>query len=137
MRATRVRLRGGDGFAVTGLVAAPFVTLMAWLATRWPDRWVPDCALKSLTGLPCPTCGAFRAAEAWRSGNWLQALRLQPLLVCAAAGLWVLFAFTLIALLTCRWRPALTLSRAESRRLWLAGGGLVLLQWAFLLWDGR
>jgi hypothetical protein len=45
---------------------------------------LPLCPLRSLTGLPCPTCGATRAAEAMLGGHVLDAVLYNPLVTLAA-----------------------------------------------------
>lgn len=60
-----------------GGVAVALVAL-APLATRLAEG-VPRCVLKSLSGLPCPTCGTTRAAVALARFDILEALALNPL----------------------------------------------------------
>jgi hypothetical protein len=43
------------------------------------------CIFRSLTGVPCPTCGATRAATAFLGGNLIAAFTANPL--AAAMGL--------------------------------------------------
>ena len=45
--------------------------------------WLPACPLHTMTGIPCPTCGATRAALSLARGEWLAALTVNPL---AAVG---------------------------------------------------
>jgi hypothetical protein len=48
------------------------------LGLPWPQSW-----FRRLTGLPCPTCGATRCALALAHGDFLGALRRNPLMfVC-------------------------------------------------------
>jgi hypothetical protein len=48
-------------------------------------RYSPDCWLRSLTGVPCATCGSTHAAVALAEGRWLDALGANPLAAVAAA----------------------------------------------------
>jgi hypothetical protein len=50
-----------------------------------PIRWA--CALKSRTGLPCPTCGMSRSLALSLHGEWARAWRLMPAGPVALAGL--------------------------------------------------
>jgi len=50
--------------------------LGAWLSLGLPT---PRCAFRSLTGLPCPTCGATRAAWQFLHGHFLSSLFFNPL----------------------------------------------------------
>jgi hypothetical protein len=46
-----------------------------------------DCPFRTLTGIPCPTCGGTRASLALLDGRLIDALRLNPLVT---AG-WLVF----------------------------------------------
>ena len=50
-----------------------------------PIRWA--CALKTRTGLPCPTCGMTRSLVLSLHGEWARAWRLMPAGPVALAGL--------------------------------------------------
>jgi hypothetical protein len=52
------------------------IILAAWLSLGLPT---PRCAFRSLTGLPCPTCGATRAAWQFLHGHFLASLLFNPL----------------------------------------------------------
>jgi hypothetical protein len=74
--------------AVAALVFIYFKPLV-WL--------LPDCVFHSLSGFPCPACGCTRAFSALIDGDFLGAIRLQPLFVavclfCAARGVRALLA---------------------------------------------
>ena len=62
---------------VWALAAASAVSL-APLLRAWSGL-LPPCPLHVLTGLPCPTCGATRAALRLADGHGLQALAINPL----------------------------------------------------------
>ncbi len=53
-----------------------------WLAAAPILR---PCVFRSVTGIPCPTCGTTRAATAFLDGNFLAAFAANPL--AAAVGL--------------------------------------------------
>lgn len=46
----------------------------------------PLCLFRRLTGYPCPTCGATRMGLALLRGQWLEALRLNPLVFALVFG---------------------------------------------------
>ena len=58
---------------------------------------LPRCPLRSLAGLPCPTCGATRAAEAMLGGHVLDAVLYNPLVTLAA------LAFLVVGLAAPAW----------------------------------
>ncbi len=90
---------------------------------------MPTCAFRLLTGVPCPTCGATRAVLAAGQTRFLDALLYNPLLtVAAVAGLgWLVlrlgFGRTIQLALAPRGRVI----------LWIAAGGLVALNWAYVI----
>ena len=70
-----------------------------------PIRWA--CALKSRTGLPCPTCGMTRSLVLSLHGEWARAWRLMPAAPVALAGLLALGAALLaLAVVQRRGAPA-------------------------------
>lgn len=75
-----------------GAVAAALAALSP-LAPRLAAG-LPDCLFKQLTGLPCPTCGATRAALALARFDFAAAFAVSPL---AAAGWSLLVAGGLAA----------------------------------------
>jgi hypothetical protein len=92
----------------------------------------PTCALRLLTGIPCPFCGGIRALEAAARFDWWQALALNPLAFLLGVGvtLWFgawaadrLFQTGVLARLT-SWRQ--TLFRP---RLLVA---ILVLNWIYL-----
>lgn len=83
------------------LVVAGAGALLALTTPYWPllASLLPPCPFRTLTGIPCPTCGSTRALLALARGHLLEALASNPLLTAgagaipAALGFWaVLFA---------------------------------------------
>jgi hypothetical protein len=72
------------GVSVSALVAS-----VVWFALHLP--W-PGCTFHALTGLPCVTCGATRAAIQFLHGHLVAAWILNPL-VSAGLGALALFDF--------------------------------------------
>jgi hypothetical protein len=68
-----------------GGVALALVLLSPWASVFQDSLWA--CTFKSLTGLPCPTCGTVRAAVALAGLDVVGALRSYPL---PALG-WIFF----------------------------------------------
>jgi len=137
MRFERRAPRWDDGYALAGLYFFPLLALAALAAARLPPSRLPRCGLKRLTGIPCPTCGAWRAACALADGDLAGAWRCQPLLVGVGA---VLAATCLYAVFTALFRrPRLfpVLSRRERRFLWWLAAALAALNWVYLTADGR
>ena len=102
-----------------------------WLAFALP--W-PKCAFKTVTGLPCVTCGSTRSLIEFLHGHFLAALKWNPLAFAAICGL---VAFDLYA-------AVVLIGRTARLRIidWTAGEktaarcgviGLLLLNWIYLL----
>ena len=69
----------------------------AWFALGLP--W-PRCAFHDLTGLPCVTCGMTRSAIQFFHGNFLPALRWNPLVFVALCGLSIFDAYAFVVLVS-------------------------------------
>ncbi len=118
------------GFVAAALVAA------APLAPRLAAG-LPACPLHRLTGLPCPSCGATRAALALARLDLLSAFSVSPLAAAGwvglvggglLAGLWALGGRELPAL------PALSPRQALGLRCAVVAG--VLANWLYLVYTG-
>ena len=66
-----------------------------WLAFGLP--W-PRCAFHDVTGLPCVTCGMTRSAIQFFHGNFLSALRWNPLVFVALCGLSIFDVYAFVVL---------------------------------------
>ena len=118
--------------AVTGaFVAAAAVVIPS------PNVQLPLCALKVLTGLPCPTCGLTRAVLAVTRGDLGAALFFNPLAVVAgtASMLYLAYAATVLVLRLPRFRPRL--SPADARFARAISLLLLLANWVWLIATGR
>jgi len=128
------RLRPGEMdhelvWLLVTLAAAGSAALWFWLQFPWPR-----CSWRALTGLPCVTCGATRAAQAFLHGDFISAWRFNPLIT---AGFCAVVLYDLYA-------GAVLLGRARRLRVRWSGGrarALVLsgllalggLNWIYLL----
>jgi hypothetical protein len=102
-----------------------------------PGIQLPLCAFKTITGLPCPTCGITRAVIALSRGDLDRALFMNPLAAVAglAALAYLLYAAAVLALRLPRLRPVVT---PRDARLLRAGGvSLLALNWIWLIATGR
>lgn len=110
------------------LAAAAFARLiMQWNVA------LPACNFKRLTGLPCPLCGGTRAMRSLAELDLGTALHFNPLVVFSALAILGWFAlWSLDRFLT---RPVLPRIKIWLRRwpVWWIVGGMVLLNWAYLI----
>ncbi|MEM7247022.1 MAG: DUF2752 domain-containing protein [Acidobacteriota bacterium] len=118
---------GGAGL-LTALLTA------AWLRIGLP--W-PRCGLRTLTGVPCPTCGGTRMFGALLRGEWLVALASNPLLLVAIVVLAIGCVAWAARFLTGRPGLRLVVEPREGRRFALVMLGLVLANWAWLVATDR
>ena len=107
------------GYALTVLLFFGALLLTLWLPLK-------PCLLYQTTGLPCFLCGGTRASLALVSGDWMGALRWNPLAVIALVSVvgWAVMKFGFAR------RVELGLSR---RTLWVVGIGAVLANWGYVL----
>ena len=103
----------------------------AWLALALP--W-PQCPFFAVTGLPCVTCGATRSTIAFLHGDFLSALRWNPLAFVAFCALIVfdLYAAIVIVGRTARLR-IVDWTVTEKNLARVAVLSLLALNWIYLL----
>ena len=110
---------GGLAFAAT------------WLLLGLP--W-PRCAFHSLTGHPCLTCGMTRSTIRFFHGDFIGALRWNPLIFVALCGLVIfdIYAFAVLVFRAPRLR-LIPLSPSERTFLRVLVIVLLLANWIYLL----
>ena len=100
----RVRLRGlllaGGCLAV--LAAAGWLKPHASGTGTHQELGLPPCAMLSLTGWPCPTCGLTTSVSALVHGRWALAFKAHPFGLVLLAGVAALLAAGVIETLTGR-----------------------------------
>ncbi len=113
------------------LLAAGAVAIGGWLAM---GLGFPSCTLRSLTGIPCLTCGGTRCARALLEGDVGLALVWNPLVtvVVLAAGVFAIYAAVVTAF---GWRRVRVwgLSRGERRFLVIGVFGVAAANWVYLI----
>lgn len=94
---------------------------------------LPACNFRRLTGLPCPLCGGTRAMRSLADLDFGTALDFNPLVVIAAFlivgwfALWTIDQFVEKPI-----RPRLK-TRFQHWPIWWIFGGLVLVNWFYLI----
>jgi hypothetical protein len=118
----------------------PMLVLAAWLVLVGvfellkPTAWsaVSLCPVKTLTDVPCPTCGSTRAVHGLLTGHWFGALAENPLMtvvVLMSFG-WVIVRYGLGR------RIVPDVGASGERRLWLALLLLLAANWLYVVWRG-
>ena len=109
------------------------IALLALIAVRiLPVRTVlPACPFKSMTGIPCPTCGTTRLLMHLTQGDVALAFFLNPVVALFIIGALVLFLYDVIASFSGS-RAAFSLSHRESQ--WIRSGTVLalLVNWFYL-----
>ncbi len=103
-----------------------------WILTGMKQWQIggPICHWKGATGFPCFGCGTGRSAMALVSGEWPGAFTLQPLMM----GLWL---GAMGFLLFLPWMNRMTKLRLHGGRVAAGVAILVMLNWTWLIVDGR
>ena len=95
--------------------------------------FLPSCAFRGLTGMPCPTCGATRSVVHLAHGNIVASIEMNPLVaVCFIAAILYLL-YSLITLSAGIPRVCIALMDTEKNVLWAGTVVLVLINWAYLI----
>jgi hypothetical protein len=110
-----------------GLAAAT-----TWFALNLP--W-PRCLFLAITGHPCVSCGATRAAIEFFHGHLDAAWKWNPLVFAFLCGvtLFDVYAFTVLTMRMPRLRIA-HLTRAEKNAARILIVGLLVVNWIWVLW---
>jgi Protein of unknown function (DUF2752) len=118
-------------------VSATALVALALTSTHVLEVQLPLCPFKTITGLPCPTCGVTRAVMAMTRLDFVSALAFNPLAVAAAiaGGLYLAYAAAVLLARLPRFRP-----RLAPRDLVLARVVTILVlsaNWLYLVLAGR
>jgi hypothetical protein len=116
---------------VLGALSGFAVLVLAWGYPLWGGALHLLCPLRELTGIPCPTCFGTRALVAAAGGQWLAAIRYNPLVASAGFGLMVYVPWAVAATVAGWPRPSF--APDAIRRAAPLAGALVFLNWVYLL----
>src|SRR2546423_11112246 len=110
--------------------AGSFVFAASWLALKLP--W-PICLFHDLTGHPCATCGATRAAIAFFHGEFRAAWKWNPLASALYCALTIFNFYALAIVITRRPRLRLVVAPLEKKLVRAIAIALVLGNWIYLV----
>ncbi len=108
------------------------VAVLAWIHMSGTSV----CLFHRLTGVPCLTCGATRAAALLLRGDVSGAVRLQPLATLGGVIVGVALAVYSAALVVGRRAVRVRLEAREVRMLWITLLILAVLNWIYLVRSG-
>jgi len=125
-----MRFRPGDAPLARQLAVATLVVLPVglWWMRQFPSA-LPPCLMRSVWGVPCPTCGSTRAWLALSEGRPLAAITANPLVTIVTLALMVWAVGGLAVTLVPRWRLTLEASPGEGRRFLLVTIVAILASW--------
>lgn len=127
-----------DWELLLGVLWAPLFALTSLGLMLLPERFVPVCRFRALTGVPCITCGSFRCAKLMLAGRLLEAWRMQPLASVAALAIALFSVYAWVVVLGRRPRLRLEGLSKGARRVALGIViGVVLANWLYLIAAGR
>jgi hypothetical protein len=112
------------GIALLALFAGRFLPVLAL---------APSCMFKSLTGVPCPTCGATRSIVFLSQGDVVSAFTMNPLIVACVLSAVLYLPYSLFTLVFDRPRIDVALSEKEKDRIRAMALLLILLNWMYLV----
>jgi len=124
-------------------IVAAWLGLAVWLGFLFAPLdlvagFFPECRFRAATGMACMTCGTTRAFLALGDGEFLQAMRMNPL-VTLLSLLGLLYVPVAWFVWLAR-RPRPRLGFTSRRAAWIfavVAAVLVLVNWSFLIVDGR
>jgi len=123
-----------DHELVWGVLFIPLLAVAFLLVVTFGAERGIYCAFHRTTGIPCPACGSFRAAQVLLQGHWLQAFAFQPLAttLVTAGALYTIYAWLVVLFRLPRVRVE-NLSRSAWRVVIGTAIALVLANWVYLL----
>jgi hypothetical protein len=127
---TRTATREERQLALLWLAAAVSAVALRplWLAIAPIFR---PCVFRSLTGIPCPTCGTTRAATAFLDGQLTAAFTASPL--AAAVGLLFVVGAPLAALWALAKWPVPVMPMPLPRWVRIAAAALIAANWTYVI----
>ena len=107
------------------------ISLAAWRGAGLP---MPHCVFHSLTGFPCPTCGATRAAWQFLHGHFAASFAFNPLafLIYSAVICYDLYAFVTLSTGAPPFRLR-DFSRTEKCAFRTCATALIAANWLYLV----
>jgi hypothetical protein len=111
------------GIVLLALVAGRFLPVLAL---------APPCGFKTLTGVPCPTCGSTRAIVHLSHGDVASAFFMNPLVFAVSVAALVYLFYSLFTFLFAAPRMVVALSGNEKDRLRVLVVLFVLANWLYL-----
>jgi hypothetical protein len=122
------------GYLELGIIFG-VITVVGLFVMRLASTYImrlPPCTFHSITGIPCPSCGATRSAILLAQGELITSLKMNPLfsLLYISVLLWGLVSFILLFV---RKKLSIALNYLEARIIRWGVLVIVLLNWIYLI----
>jgi hypothetical protein len=95
----------------------------------WFNRPVELCLFKNFSGIACPSCGFTRGFLSLIGGNFTQAWLYNPLLY----SLVIIFGLVFLVRLIFARAVRISLIGPERKVVWLIAAGLLIANWAYVI----
>jgi len=112
------------GIALLVLCAARFLPVLEFL---------PSCAFKGFTGMPCPACGSTRSIVHLAHGEFFSSLAMNPLASIGSIGIVFFFLYSVLTLAFDKPRLGIGLTEREKNAVRVGVALLVLANWSYLV----
>jgi hypothetical protein len=124
----------GERFGIPEVYAV--IALLSFLVARFVPVLDLDyqCVFRTLTGVPCATCGMTHAFVYMAHGRIAEAFRWSPLGALLAAAVWI-FAVADLLRVAAGW-PFPAIPRRLVRPALYAGAAALIVNWGFLIVHG-
>ncbi len=111
-----------------------FVWMFILIGLLGITRFIPlnKCPFHAITGYPCLSCGATRAAEAFLAGDFIGMIAFNPLIVLFCIGLFFFSLFKLVEFIF-QFRIIMRMSSNYALAVRLLAVIAVIANWAFLI----
>ncbi len=93
----------------------------------------PSCVFRTLTGIPCPTCGATRSVVNLARGEVFAAFMMNPLIALCLITAILVFLYRLVTLAFDLPKINMILSSEDVEALRVGAVTLILAQWVYLI----
>jgi hypothetical protein len=93
----------------------------------------PNCVFKSLTGVPCPTCGSTRSVAFLAHGHLLAAFCMNPVTAAVVIAVLAAFLYRLITVVFDLPGMNIDLSNLEKNLVRVIAVLVLLLNWIYLI----
>ncbi len=121
-----------------GIIYGGIVLAVLCVARLLPVfSFIPSCAFKGLTGLPCPSCGSTRSVVHLAHGDIYAAFAMNPLAAVSFVAAVLFFLYSLVTLVFYLPRVSFVLTTREGNVIRVGAVVILVAQWVYLFFALR